>query len=110
MAFRQQIGPPASTKQVQQLLALLKEAGHADFRSARGPLGLTQRQGLGKFTQAEADAIIEQLEREAADVEDRDAAVPIAPARVVQRPLQSTSTEQLIAELHHRGWSASKDS
>src|SRR5687767_15033524 len=56
MAFGQASGPPASGKQVQELLSLLQEAGHSDFRDARGPMGFSQRQAAGKFTRAEADA------------------------------------------------------
>lgn len=56
-----QSGPPASTKQVQYLQALLKKAGYDSFREARRPLGLTQRQGSGKFTKNEASALIDQL-------------------------------------------------
>lgn len=63
MAFGQQAGPPATARQVRELLELLNEAGHADFRDARGPLGFTQRQAGGKFTRDEADAFIEQLQR-----------------------------------------------
>ena len=65
MAFGQQSGPPATAKQVQQLLSLLQAAGHSDFRDARGPLGFTQRQAAGKFSRDEADAFIETLEAEA---------------------------------------------
>ena len=65
MAFGQQSGPPASGRQLQRLLGLLQDAGYSGFRDARGPLGFTQRQGGGKFTVAEADAFIEQLEAEA---------------------------------------------
>src|SRR5271156_2589139 len=61
MAFGQQQGPPASAKQVQELLVLLQEAGHSDFRDARGPMGFTQRQAAGKFTRTEADSLLEQL-------------------------------------------------
>ena len=103
MAFRQQIGPPASAKQVQQLLALLEVAGYDDFRSARGPLRLTQRQGLGKFTNAEAVVLIEQLEREAEEPAVDDA-VPTASGGVTPRPLRDTPTEVLVAELRRRGW------
>lgn len=56
-----QSGPPASAKQVQYLQALLKKAGYETFRDARRPLGLTQRQGNGKFTKSEASALIDQL-------------------------------------------------
>ena len=34
MAFGQQSGPPASSRQVQELLALIQGAGHRDFRDA----------------------------------------------------------------------------
>ena len=61
MSFGQQNGPPASAKQVQYLLSLLKKQGYDGFRDARGPLHLTQRQGNGKFTSSEASALIDQL-------------------------------------------------
>ncbi|MCU1497687.1 MAG: hypothetical protein JWM47_1640 [Acidimicrobiales bacterium] len=64
MAFGQQQGRPASARQLKTLEALLRDAGYAGFRDARGPLRLTQRQGGGKFTTDEADALIEQLEAE----------------------------------------------
>src|SRR4051794_41655837 len=66
MAFGKQSGFPASARQVQELLGLLQEAGHTDFRDARGPMGFTQRQAGGKFTRDEADAFIAQLEEAAA--------------------------------------------
>jgi hypothetical protein len=62
MAFGQQSGPQASAKQVQELLTLLKDAGHVDFRDARGPMGFTQRQAAGKFARDEAAAFIGQLQ------------------------------------------------
>ena len=37
MAFGQQAGPPASRREVQELLTLLHDAGHTDFRDAGGP-------------------------------------------------------------------------
>ena len=40
----------------------LQEAGHADFRDARGPLGFTQRQAGGKFTRDEAEQLIAHFE------------------------------------------------
>ncbi len=60
MAFGQ-TAPPATAKQVQYLLSLVEKAGHRDFRDARGPLGLTQRQASGKFSRNEASALIDQL-------------------------------------------------
>ena len=38
MAFGKQSGFPASARQVQELLGLLQDAGHSDFRDARGPI------------------------------------------------------------------------
>src|SRR3546814_16675817 len=73
MAFGQQSGPPATHRQVQQLTELLQAAGHSDFRDARHPLGLTQRQAGGKFTRDEAADLIARLEAEA---EEADAAGP----------------------------------
>lgn len=43
-------------------MELLNNAGHADFRDARGPMGFTQRQAGGKFTTNEAQAFIDQLQ------------------------------------------------
>jgi hypothetical protein len=67
MAFGQPSGPPATARQLRDLTALLEAAGHTGFRDARGPLGLTQRQGGGRFTQDEATALIARLEAEAED-------------------------------------------
>lgn len=129
MAFGQQSGPPASAKQVQELLSLLQDAGHTDFRDARGPMGFTQRQGGGKFTRDEAADFIEQLLNESTEQTE-----PIAPATKAPTPkdtpsapatsgstarpkasakarpsaaeqaLGKFSTEQLAAELQRRGW------
>lgn len=107
MAFGQQIGPPASAKQVQRLRTLLEAAGYDGFRSARGPLRLTQRQGLGKFTNTEAEVLIEQLELEAEEPEVVEIAT-IAPADVTQRPFRDAPTDLLVAELRQRGWTMTK--
>lgn len=64
MAFGQSSGPPATGKQLNELMELLAAAGHTDFRDARGPMGFNQRQAGGKFTRDEADAFIEQLQSE----------------------------------------------
>jgi hypothetical protein len=107
VAFGQLIGSPASAKQVQRLRALLEAAGYDGFRSARGPLRLTQRQGLGKFTNTEAEALIGQLEHETEDpsVDDIE---PNAPDLVTPSPLRDTPTDLLITELRRRGWSVTK--
>jgi hypothetical protein len=105
MAFGQQSGPPASAKQVRELLALLKDAGHTDFRDARGPMGFTQRQAAGKFARDEAAAFIGQLQ----DAEsDGSTAVPVpAWRRSAQEQMMSCMpSEQLAGELRRRGWTA----
>lgn len=117
MSFGQPSGPPASAKQLRELLGLLEQAGYDGFRSARGPLGFTQRQGNGKFTRDEADAAIEQLRAELEAAADQPGAVPRAeaepPVRRPAPPARSTSAEQalrrftaqqLAAELQRRGW------
>jgi hypothetical protein len=90
VAFGDHPGPPASARQLSQLLVLLRAAGYADFREARGPMGLTQRQAGGKFTREEAAAFIEQLE---------DAGPAGGSARLHDAP-----SEELAAELQRRGW------
>jgi len=103
MAFGQQSGPPASQKQVRDLLALLNDAGHTDFRDARGPMGFTQRQAGGKFTRDEADAFIAQLEAEA-EGGDAPAVAPAPRLTALEQALQKYPTAQLAAELQRRGW------
>src|SRR4051812_2852388 len=77
MAFGQAAGPPASRRQVETLGELVRAAGHTDFRDARGPLGLNQRQAGGRFTRDEADALIARLEADAdADAEADAGAAP----------------------------------
>ncbi len=113
MAFGQQAGPPATARQVQQLRELLAAAGHDDFREARGPLGLTQRQAAGKFTRTEAEELIATLEA-AAEVgaSDGGAAVVAAAERPAVRQraarkdpdLAKIPSEVLAGELQSRGW------
>jgi hypothetical protein len=124
MSFGQPSGPPATASQLRQLTALLDDAGHTSFRDARGPLGLTQRQGGGRFTQDEAAALISRLEAEAEDQaapDDVPAEGPDAlPARVVvrtgpavasgtraerlARQLEQVPEQMLVDELRRRGW------
>ncbi len=107
MAFGQQAGPPASARQVQELLALLHDAGYADFRDARGPMGFTQRQAAGKFTRDEAQALIDQLQDAAHAGGSPPAPAPAAhPARLsaAERALRDLPAEALAAELQRRGW------
>jgi hypothetical protein len=109
MAFGQQSGPPASQRQVRELLALLQEAGHDGFRDARGPMGFTQRQAAGKFTRDEAEAFIASLqEAEAAGDGEPTAraasAVPASRLSAAEQALRRMPAEQLAAELQRRGW------
>ncbi|MFM8601426.1 MAG: hypothetical protein ACKODP_05045 [Actinomycetota bacterium] len=115
MAFGQPSGPPASAKQVRELLELLVAAGHADFKDARGPMGFTQRQAGGKFTRDEADEFIVRLQEEAELAEATGQAPESAPLAVVPRPtsaarpvasrsLAKVPDEELAAELQRRGW------
>ena len=92
MAFGQQSGPPASAKQVRELLDRLKGAGHSDFRDARGPMGFTQRQAAGKFSRDEAAAFIAQL----LDAESDGSASIAAPA------WRQSAQEQMMSSLSLR--------
>lgn len=109
MAFGQQSGPPATARQIQQLTQLLLAAGHVDFRDARGPLGLTQRQAAGKFTRDEADDLIARLEDETED--GAGAPPPVAATERFDRrhaervaAVRRLPDELLAAELQRRGW------
>lgn len=103
MAFGQVQGPPATARQVQELLVLLQEAGHSDFRDARGPMGFTQRQAAGKFTRTEADALLDQL-RDLEPVAEENVAVPIWRRSVQDDVLGQIPAERLAVELRRRGW------
>ncbi len=127
MAFGQSSGPPASERQLRELLELLEAAGHSDYRDARGPMGFTQRQAGGKFTSSEADEFIERLETEIhgdgppAGSHSRPPARTPTPAPATRSPRAPTSrpadtspdpvmqlgdvpAEVLAAELQRRGW------
>ena len=103
MVFGQSAGPPATSRQVAELLELLHVAGHESFRDARGPMRLTQRQAAGKFTRAEADELIARLQASSDDV----TAAPIEPAPRLsnaEQLLRGIPSEQLAGELQRRGW------
>ena len=111
MAFGQPSGPPATAKQLQELLQLLNAAGHTDFRDARGPMGFTQRQAGGKFSRDEADSFIARLQEEAEISEAAgDAPTPVSPSPIVpkvsaaEKSLKKVPSEVLAAELQSRGW------
>lgn len=104
MAFGQQSGPPASVRDVKELLSLLQDLGHSDFRDARGPMGLTQRQASGKFTRDEAAALIEQLREGEPDGRPAVTRRPDAMVTAVEQTLRHMPAEQLAAQLTRRGW------
>jgi hypothetical protein len=89
---------------VQQLLEMLHDAGHSDFRDARGPMGFTQRQAGGKFTVDEATAFIQQLEAAADAGEHPAPAAPKQRLSAADRALQAVPDAQLASELQRRGW------
>jgi len=104
MPFGQSPGPPASRRQVETLAELVRAAGHADFRDARGPLGLNQRQAGGRFTRDEAEELIARLEAGAAAGEPVET-TPRAGAPMPHRsPLAGIADDVLAAELQRRGW------
>ena len=107
MAFGQQSGPPASPRQLQELLTLLKDAGHSDFREARGPMGFTQRQAGGKFTRDEATGFIDRLQ----DAEFGGAVAVVVPTSRpsgTEQLMRRMPDGQLAAELQRRGWTVTK--
>ena len=111
MSFGKQSGPPASSKQLGYLLSLVQKEGFTDFREARHPLGLTQRQAGGKFTIGEASALIDRLvngESEAQEALDLSALTPPRDREADDRAdlLRGIPAEALAAELERRGWIA----
>lgn len=109
---------------MRELQELLEEAGHTDFRDARGPMGFTQRQAGGKFTGPEAAEFIEQLQTELHGDGPPPGSRPSSaakPPETIARPkkaaanrksiarsgnaaLSDVSSEDLAAELQSRGW------
>jgi hypothetical protein len=105
MPFGQQSGPPASAREVRELLTLLQNAGFDDFRDARGQMGFTQRQAGGKFSREEAAAFVDRLQN--AEVDPSVAVAAPAPRMsAAELALRRIPTGQLAAELERRGWIA----
>lgn len=106
MAFGQQSGPPATNKQLDELLSLLADVGFTDFKDARYPMDFTQRQAAGKFSRDEADEYIARLQDEA-DSGDDSSAAPVARAvrpSPAEQALRKFPAQELAAELQRRGW------
>ena len=105
MAFGQHQGLPASARDVDRLLVLVRAAGHRDFRDARGPLGFTQRQAAGKFTRDEIEVFINRLENEEFCAGEPSAlAAPTPKVSAAEQSLRRLPAELLAAELQRRGW------
>ena len=102
MAFGQQTGRPATTRQMNELLRLLNEAGHTDFRDARGPMGFSQRQANGKFSADEADDFIAQLSEAIEAGDETIAGAPVTPPSAADRAARQLSDAVLAAELQRR--------
>jgi hypothetical protein len=103
MAFGQQSGHPANARRVEELLEHVQQAGYRDFREARHPLGLTQRQAAGRFTQDEVDALLAQLSGTQLE------GVPFVVegtklTEAAESVLRVLPAERLAMELERRGW------
>ena len=104
MAFGRASGPPASGRRVQELLTLLRNAGHTDFRDARGPMGFTQSQANGKFTRDEVEEFIARLEEAEFEGTAPGRAQSAERLSAAERELLGVPAQQLAAELQRRGW------
>ena len=125
MAFGQSAGPPATGRQVKDLLELLENAGHADIRDARGPMGFNQRQPGGNFTADEAAAFNDQLQTAQFEAEQGAPPPEKAPAKKapakkkppapsaselseMERAVRTAATKSLVLEVRRRGWIVTK--
>lgn len=104
-------------KQLTLLLSLVRQAGHLDFRDARGPLGLTQRQAGGKFSVGEAAELIDRLNNGDGDDSPDTAGAPNAAGDAAKAAKADARLETeramvlrgmpaglLAAELERRDW------
>ncbi|MBQ89029.1 MAG: hypothetical protein CL433_09355 [Acidimicrobiaceae bacterium] len=112
-----------------ELLELLQNAGHADFKDARGPMGFNQRQAAGRFTADEAQELIDQLQQAEYEADQQPKATGSserkqkseqtdgAPKRddmtdeeraEMERAVRSASTKSLVLEVRRRGWIVTK--
>lgn len=120
MAFGQSAGPPASPKRVAELAAVHEARGFDSFREARHPIGLTQRQAAGRFTNAEVEELLARLESEPGDGGEPDGGEPAGGESVGGEPTAArvdrrrrSQQEELVVrldagvmatELVNRGW------
>ena len=114
-----QSGPPASSRQVAYLLSLVQKAGHASFRDARGPLGLTQRQAGGKFAVGEASELIDLLlaDPTGSSIESvevvatkKEQAADARRSAELARVVRGLPADLMADELRLRGWNVSEPS
>jgi len=98
MPFGQHAGPPATSRQVVELLELLRAVGHESFRDARGPMRFTQRQAAGKFTRAEADELIDRLQATSDAMGEPPTATELSLSNA-EHLLRRLPAEQLAGEL-----------
>jgi hypothetical protein len=84
-------------------LALLEDAGHRDFRDARGPMRFTQRQAAGKFSRDEAAAYISRMLDAESDGTPA-VAVPSWRQSAQEQTIARIPSEVLAGELRRRGW------
>ncbi|MGY9075604.1 MAG: hypothetical protein ACKVHU_21950 [Acidimicrobiales bacterium] len=121
MAFGQSAGPAATGRQVKELLELLGNLGHADFRDARGPMGFNQRQAGGRFTADEAAELIGQLQAAEHAAEQGDVATaieepepepepekPVSELTDHEKAIRTAPTKWLVLEVRRRGWTVTK--
>jgi hypothetical protein len=89
-------------------LALVQKAGHADFKEARIPLGLTQRQAGGKFTSKEASALIDVLITNDGEAGDGPTGAQLSAAQRLEAEratlLAGMPATLMADELARRGW------
>ena len=104
MTFGQQSGPPASPRQVQQLLALLQDAGHTDFRDARGPDGLHAASGWRQVLSRRGRRVYRPATKQSRPAPGGLNALPAARLSAQQRLMTLMPAEQLAVELRRRGW------
>lgn len=104
MSFGTGTGPPATDKQIGYLESLLRKAGHTSWADARRALGLTAKQGRGKFTKAEASALIDQLTAADDTPSSTEAVTTPVGADDEAGPLAAFPADALADELRRRGW------